>query len=117
MLTQIYQREYEQTPISKQELQQKYSLATLPEGHENWTKTNEDTKDTSLNERVSSAKLLLVNEVRSRLTHERDDLEIRDLKDLSAILNNIEDKKVQTQAPTVNVLVQNLTSKFSKEDV
>lgn len=129
MLTQIYQSEFENTLITKDELQLKYNLEALPEGHEGWTKASHlivsskppqpqsTNEDDSLNAIIADAKLSLVQEVQSRIANEKGYLEIKDLKDLSSILLNLEDKKAGSNTPTVSILVQNLVSKFSQEDV
>lgn len=125
MLTQIYQSEFENTNITKDELQLKYSLDTLPDGHETWAKrvqvqTYTPPKletDDSMYSQLAQAKLSLVAEVRSRIDNNKSFLEIKDLKDLSAILVNLDDKKATQTAPTVNILVQNLATKFAIEDV
>ena len=123
MLTQIYQAEYESTPISKSELQSKYNLDTLPDEHTSWRKqanltpiSTQPQSELTTQDIVDDAKRKLAIYARDALA-EGSFLEVKEVKELSAIISNLDDKKASTQGPTVNVLVQNLVSRFAEEDV
>jgi len=133
--------------ITKEDICNKYSVELKDlKGHQTWTKrtpplattsytntnhTNHTNSDivTSAYKEIKDKKELLgdieyfkqlaVAHAIKFMETDAEYAEVKEVKDVVAIIDSIEKsyKDIKDQGTTVNVLVQNLTSKFSEEDV
>ena len=133
-----YKIEYETTPISIEELCDKYSITREELGdYQTWTKSlplsqgqhqltpatapNEQhivTQDISPLDRLAEVKDKLISTCKAMVDQYGIYTDVKELKDLTKVITDLEAsyKDTKDQGPTINVLVQNITERF-KDDV
>lgn len=137
-LLKSYQIEYETTPITIDELANKYDISKDQlKGHDTWTKlqptttnvpTQTETKtsqslvshteqEPTIMEDINTFKQAAIKKAISFMSNEADYASVKEIKDMTSLVMEIEKSYKGTDTgPTINVLVQNITERF-KDDV
>ncbi len=138
MLTQIYKKEFESTPITLHALKAKYHLEHLPEESEDWIKTlveepktlvtnaepkspqtivstNNSIQEYKLQDDVDKAKQLIMKNALTILAEEITDISIKEFKDIVSIVDSMDNKKQDDSQQQINIQINNMIQGF-KDD-
>lgn len=140
MLTQVYKREYETTPISLADIKAKYNIKdtvdtsdwtksivsskailaqaqpSVPQTPHNNSLVSSSDEDYNLQDDVDKAKKLIVKNALDILVHDTNDITIKEFKDVVSIIDTLDNKKDTNNSQTnITIAIQNLVKGFNDD--